>query len=143
MWRERLGALEAVVELVETVLFVAPGCTFLLTGRTAQGHVDLSSPASARVVGVTAPALVDALEQHGLLPPEVSSLATILGSMPLVHVVDHRRNAIDLLVLPDMPAAHEEVNLIDRSRTSLLALERFRDLVAAARQTTELMSGNE
>ena len=141
-WRERLDALEAVVELVETVLYVAPRCTVLLTGRTAQGHVELSTPASARVIGITAPVLADALEQHGLEPPEVTSLSTTLGSLPLVHLVDHHRRAIDLLVLPDTPVARDATNLVDGSRVSVLEMDRFRDLVDAARQTTQQMSGN-
>lgn len=132
-WRDRLEALEAVVELVETVQYVAPQCTVLLTGRTAQGHVDSSAAASARVIGVTAPMLADALEQHGLRPPGVVSLSTSLGSMPLVQVVDRRGHAVDLLVLPDTPAAHEAVNLVDGARVSVLRLERFREIVVAAR----------
>ena len=141
-WRERLDAIEAVVELVETVLYVAPRCTVLLTGRTAQGHVELSTPASARVIGVSAPVLADALEQHGLEPPEVTSLSTSLGSLPLVHLVDHHRRAIDLLVLPDTPTARDGVNLVDGARVSVLDMDRFREIVDAARRTTQQMSGN-
>ena len=86
--------------------------------------------------------VTDFLEQHGLEPPEVTSLSTTLGSLPLVHLVDHHRRAIDLLVLPDTPVARDATNLVDGSRVSVLEMDRFRDLVDAARQTTQQMSGN-
>jgi hypothetical protein len=131
-WRDRLAALEAVLELVQTVQYVAPWCTVLLTGRTAQGHVDASSSASARVIGVTAPELADALEAHGVQPPNVAALSTSLGSMPVVQVVDRRGHGVELLVLPDVPEAHAAINLVDGGRVSVLGLEKFSEIVAAA-----------
>ncbi len=132
-WRDRLAALEAIVELVQTVQYLVPDATVLLTGRTAQGHVDASAPASARVIGVGAPELADVLEQHGLRPPGVASLSTSLGVMPIVQVEDRGGHAIDLLVLPDTPAAHEAVNLVDGARVSVLGLDRFCEIVEAAK----------
>jgi len=135
-WRERLAALEAVVELVRTIQFVAPGATVLLTGRTAQGHVDDLGPATARVLGVDAPALLDALEAHGLQPPEVSSLTTVLGAMPVAHVQTSATGQLNLLILPDVPEARAKHRLTDETPVSVLDVERFCAIVDAAREST-------
>ncbi|MCH2136762.1 MAG: hypothetical protein MK101_09295 [Phycisphaerales bacterium] len=139
-WRERLEALEALTQLLDTIAFLLPESTILLTGRTAQGHVDGLSAARVRVIGVEAPHLVDALEQHGFRPPDVSAQRTSLGSMPVVHLFDHLGHQVDCLVLPDVPQAHDGVNLVDGGRVSVLAMERFEAIVEAARRTTSQFS---
>jgi hypothetical protein len=131
-WRQRLAALQGVVELIQTVRYVSPEAIVLLSGRTAQGHVDDTAPATARVIGVKAPVLIDALEAHGLRPPEVSSCATVLGSMPVAHIVDRNQRAVDLLILPNVPRVHEQRNLINDTPVSLLTLEGFIQIVEAA-----------
>ena len=132
-WRDRLAALQVVVELVQTVHYVAPEAIVLLTGRTAQGHVDGTTPATARVIGVPAPVLIDALEAHGLRPPDVSSCATVLGSMPVAHIVDRCGHGVNLLILPDVPRAHERRNLVDDTQVSVLDLAGFVRIVDAAK----------
>ncbi len=134
-WRARLRALEAVVELVDTIAYAAPDATVLLTGRTAQGHVDDLGEATARVIGVDAPALIDALEDASITPPDVSSLKTALGTMPVAHV-ETGTIAMALLVLPDVPEAHVRRRLTDDTPLSVLDVEGFRSIVDAARAGT-------
>ncbi|MCH2140704.1 MAG: hypothetical protein MK100_06670, partial [Phycisphaerales bacterium] len=66
---DRLRRLEALEELLQTIVYLAGDCTIYVTGRSAEGHIDQTDSASIRVVGVDSPPLLmDDLEAHGLPP---------------------------------------------------------------------------
>ncbi len=138
-WRTRLALLEVILELAETIEFASPEATVVLTGSTAQGHVDAHAAATARVIGVDAPTLLDALEAQGVAPPEVRSEITTLGSIAVAQCSDARGVVLDLRIVPDVPQAHAPVNLVTGEPISVQPLDRFRSIVDAARAATPEM----
>lgn len=136
-WRRmRLSRLEALLEFMDTVAFVAPGSRCMVSGRAAQGHIDDTSPARVRVISVDAPRLLDALEDHDLVPDHIGTLSTSIG-----QVAQARFSGTDLLVeimvLPDVPDASGTVNLVDGRPVTTCDLDGFRTLVEVARDAVE------
>jgi hypothetical protein len=136
-WQDdRLRRLEALEELLQTIAYLAGDCTIYVTGRSAEGRIDQTDSASIRVVGVDSPSmLMDALEAHGFPPMEVSSLATLLGSMTVAQVQDGMLDA-RLLFLPDVPAAHLAKRIADDRPVAIVGLEAFSEHIENFRSTT-------
>ncbi|HCA39867.1 MAG TPA: hypothetical protein DEO92_09355 [Phycisphaerales bacterium] len=129
----RLGRLEAIDELLQTVAFIGPDSVCYVVGRAAEGHVDDTGPAHLRLVGSRESAMViDDLESQGFSPCEVSSVTTRLGSVAVVHLDDGDLR-VDLMLLPDVPAAHAAINLVNGRPVALEDEVGFAKLIQKAR----------
>ena len=129
----RLDRLEAIWELLQTLAFLEPDSQCYVVGRAAEGFVDDTGPAHLRLVGGRPPALVvDGLETQGFPPCEVSSVSTQLGSVAVAHLDDGVLQ-VDLMLLPDRPAAHAALNVVDDRPVALVDEVGLAQLIRKAR----------
>ena len=136
-WRRlRLARLEALLEFADTVAFVMPEATCVISGRAAEGHVDETSPARMRVIGVAAPPLFDALEVHDLFGDHIGTVTTALGSVAAARFSDADL-LVEIMILPEAPEAYTPRNLIDARPVATGTRDAFRTFVEGARRVVE------
>ena len=131
-WRaERIERLAAIEELLQTLAYIEPDSVCYVVGRAAEGYVDATGPAHLRVVGSRVAALVaDDLEQQGFPPCEVSSLATCMGSIGVIHLNDGPLR-VALAILPEKQKSHQPRSVVDGRSVALVDEVGFRQLLEA------------
>lgn len=131
-WRaERIERLAAIEELLQTLEYIEPDSVCYVAGRAAEGYVDDTGPAHIRVVGGQAAAIIaDDLEQQGFPPCTVSSLATGMGSIAVIHLNDGPLH-VAMSILPEKQESHQPRSVVDGRPIALVDEVGFRQLLDA------------